>query len=355
MTFSRALTISLMTIFAFSMSSLKTYAAPTIASVSGTVSQGQTLTVSGSGFGTKSPVAPLIWADFATNINPSTLGQKTSWDSVENLVFSSSLPAGAGTTKGVVGTWNSTLSQRAFDFYINKSANYTRTYSYSKTYMTNTSSGNMKFWRLWPSTLYNDFVASTSNGGICLNEVDTSNPSRYQGVSFSPNTWYTHEFMWQYSGGTGLPSNGGASGIWDYKQNGVTKQHLENSNNDGGYGNTQNQLVIGPFTDSADLLPDGSMVYMTSIYVDDNYAHVIIGDQSTLAASTHREIQIPKTQWIDGQLQVQVNQGSFASGSTAYLYVVDASGNVSSGNKITFGGSTPSGPTAPNNLKVTVQ
>jgi hypothetical protein len=74
------------------------------------------------------------------------------------------------------------------------------------------------------------------------------------------------------------------------------------------------------------------------IYVDNTLARVEICDASTTkASSTHCEIQIPTTQWIDGQLQVVVNQGSFADNSTAYLYVIDASGNASNPSTITFG------------------
>ena len=319
------------------------FAAPVVSSSSGTFNNGATVTVSGTGFGIKSPATPVLWSDFATSISPSNLGQKTSWDGNDNMVYSTSLPSGTGTTNGVVGAWGTQTGTAAFDLQVNQS-NYSKVYNFTKMYLTNTSSPNMKFWRLWPTTLYNDFVASTSQGGICLNEVDTTNPSRYQAVSFSPNTWYTQEFMWQYSGGTGIPSNGGNTGIWDYKQNGLTMQHIENVNNNGGYGNTQNNLVDGVFTDSDDLLPNGSKVYMTSFYVDNTYARIMIGNASTLAASTQREIQIPQA-WSATQATVVVNQGSFANNSNAYLYVVDSTGAASNALAITFGsGSGGGGP-----------
>src|SRR5664279_3192345 len=37
------------------------HAGPVVSTVSGTLTHGQTVTVTGSGFGTKSPVAPLLW------------------------------------------------------------------------------------------------------------------------------------------------------------------------------------------------------------------------------------------------------------------------------------------------------
>ena len=42
---------------------------------------------------------------------------------------------------------------------------------------------------------------------------------------------------------------------------------------------------------------------------------------------------------IDKQIQITVNQGSFPDNSSAYLYVVDAGGNVSPGKQIKFGSS----------------
>jgi hypothetical protein len=82
------------------------------------------------------------------------------------------------------------------------------------------------------------------------------------------------------------------------------------------------------------------------IYVDTTLARVEICNASTKASSNHCEIQIPKTQWIDGTLQITVNQGSFATGTTAYLYVVDASGTASAGKPVTFGAGP--GQTVPN-------
>ncbi len=64
----------------------------------------------------------------------------------------------------------------------------------------------------------------------------------------------------------------------------------------------------------------------------------MIGNASTYASSTHFEMQ-PPTAWSDSSVTVTVNQGSFADGSTAYLYLIDANGNVSAGNQITFGSS----------------
>ena len=104
------------------------------------------------------------------------------------------------------------------------------------------------------------------------------------------------------------------------------------------------------------------------VYVDTTLARVEICNAQTKAASTHCEIQIPQNIWTDnGQpngatLQIKVNQGSFPDGSQQYLYVVDANGVPSDstsvsgtqGFPVTFssGSSDSVAPSAPSGLSV---
>ena len=88
------------------------------------------------------------------------------------------------------------------------------------------------------------------------------------------------------------------------------------------------------------------------IYVDVTRARVEIGDAATFGAFTHREAQIP-TAWSDGSVTFTVNQGSFADGSTAYLFVVDDTGAASAGRQIMFAGASDStAPAPPKTLRV---
>ena len=79
--------------------------------------------------------------------------------------------------------------------------------------------------------------------------------------------------------------------------------------------------------------------YQDDIYVDNTQSRVMIGNNINFNNCTHREIQIP-TAWSDTDIIVQFNQGSFADGAQAYLFVIDADGNASSGYPITIGGTT---------------
>jgi len=91
--------------------------------------------------------------------------------------------------------------------------------------------------------------------------------------------------------------------------------------------------------------------YWDELYVDRTRARVEIGDASTFGACSHREIQIP-TAWSNNSIAVKVNQGSFAVGNTAYLYVVDENGAVNStGYPITIQSGVPA-PSAPKGLRI---
>ena len=81
--------------------------APTI-SISATANHGDTVLISGSWFGSKSPAAPYFWAPLETSINPSPLGIHTSWDEISSMAYvSGEGPAGVGALKATNngGVW----------------------------------------------------------------------------------------------------------------------------------------------------------------------------------------------------------------------------------------------------------
>lgn len=87
------------------------------------------------------------------------------------------------------------------------------------------------------------------------------------------------------------------------------------------------QAVIGAGKDG-----DGGTDYYgyDDIYIDFTQARVEIADTDTWSSRTTSEIQIP-TAWGATEIQVTLNQGGFDSLSGKYLYVIDSSGNVSGG------------------------
>lgn len=91
--------------------------------------------------------------------------------------------------------------------------------------------------------------------------------------------------------------------------------------------------------------------WIDDVYISSSPARIEIGDNPNWNSCTHREIQIP-TAWSDGSATITVNQGSFTNG-TAYLFVVDESGEASQGYPITFNGNYNTiAPSSPSGLSI---
>ncbi|MCP4747058.1 MAG: hypothetical protein GY874_13110 [Desulfobacteraceae bacterium] len=96
--------------------------------------------------------------------------------------------------------------------------------------------------------------------------------------------------------------------------------------------------------------------YWDEIYVDTSRARVEIGNNANWNSCTHREIQIP-TAWSSNSISIKVNQGIFETGEKAYIFVVNDNGEVSStGRKVVFrSGQTGGGDTSSKNVPATSQ
>jgi hypothetical protein len=76
--------------------------------------------------------------------------------------------------------------------------------------------------------------------------------------------------------------------------------------------------------------------YFADIYFDTTPQRVMICTGSTWASRGKCEVQIPSA-WSPTETTVTVNQGGFPNYTTAYLYIVDASGNANDiGNRLKF-------------------
>lgn len=340
------------------------YATPAVTSVTGTVTHQGTVTVNGSGFGTKSPVAPAFWDNMSlysgyTNGQCIPASGYSSCDATNPYGWahgggSSKLPYYRTTSRG---KWASHYS------------NY------------------------WDSDIAND-------------EVDLDGGSQVTGVSTSHYmyaTWWVYPYsnpgtgssnkwcrMLSSPGSWGVPGNGtvilepGSAGsniqVYDFT-NGflLTNYNMPSAttaawnrieliaDGTGSYNPritvAMNNTWAGPYNSSpaaswyittlgglgADFSNgEGVVLDWGEIYADNTPARVEICNASTKPTSTHCEIQIPTTTWNANQLQITVNQGSFADSSSAYLYVADSTGTFNnSGYAVTFesGGGDTTAPT----------
>lgn len=95
--------------------------------------------------------------------------------------------------------------------------------------------------------------------------------------------------------------------------------------------------------------------YFDDIYIDKDWARVVVGNNEKYDLCTVREIQIPH-HWSDSAVGITVNQGSFETDDKVYLWVIDSDGNVSDykpledgaqGYPVTIGGEGATDTTAP--------
>jgi hypothetical protein len=314
------------------------FAALTITSVNNgntTISNGQSIPILGNGFGTKSSAGPKLW------------------DTVDNQPAYSKLASGATIPTGSGYPWqNNSSGDNNIKLNTTECRNggkcYKATSSVHETLDDlNIGPGTGQIYVSWWWKTANDVSGTTHSSKF----LRLSNSSDITNKTFS----WTQREDYNYETGLGgyCPEHYGGDwpGVlnqWNFMEVWIDSSTMKYSVRVNGAPYADNVTwTCTPFIydylwkigfDGGGTSPPAITSWMDDIYVDTSFARVMIGNASTYAASTHFEMQ-PPVSWSASQVQITVNQGSFAANSTAYLYVVDSTGAVSSGQKITFGNS----------------
>lgn len=359
-------------------------AVPAVNGVQGEFETGSTVTVTGSGFGAKAAAAPLVFDDFESGAVGSLvagkaprirgIGSSWVWDdytsATERPLYSNQRARTNSTRSAqmhfVGNTYNNSLeifyprTQSGDEvyftfwyFYDRSSTNYSRNHKPWIVYGNNGGYYPAAYdgWgnpAVGDGTLRNSVQDSGSTGATLWGGPDMSTVG---------GKWIRLEgYLKQSSPGT--PN--GAFQIWSHDPNAGALIKLIQNNT--GYitrssNNYWQQWHFGSYHDNTPTAAEAN-IYIDDIYFDNTRARVEIGDAATWDACKHREVQAASS-WATNSIQVRFNKGSFAAGSRAYMYVVDASGAVnSSGVPITIGSSggtaapTSAPPAAPSGLKV---
>lgn len=343
----KSLTIGLVLIL---WTSLQAYAQPVITSVSGNATHGSTITITGSGFGTKNPVKPLIWADFEDGtlsanssfsrvaLAPpnSCMSISTSGQELHSSYSSAAQPNKSGVGK-CAGNLNVDVDTPSVYYYVFVR----RKYDHANWWNLN-GVGNYKFF--WPAQVPGGSgrqiiincwgsnpqcetrIGVQGGSGSSGDPLRRTNYGCYGGtencstVQPPVQVWGREEYILK-DGDVNV-----ANGTWQFILSGVT--HLDRR---GDYLTRKDSTLFGTIYIhnfwTNDPPPLDAYALMDDFYVDTTWSRVMIGDQNTFSASTRREIQLPET-WSDTSITIQVNAGSFSSLGGAYLYVVDANGQV---------------------------
>jgi len=151
--------------------------------------------------------------------------------------------------------------------------------------------------------------------------------------------WQTEEFFVKPE-----TTIGAYNGIMGYRLN--NNQHRSWAENrkmfDSNYNWPLNRIFIDNFSDrnSTGLAKPGDYIWIDSVYMDNTWARVIIGDSAVYDNCSKKiEIQYPLT-WSTGNVSVRFNPGTFSQNESAWLYVFDANNNISNSIKLTVGGNS---------------
>jgi hypothetical protein len=341
-------------------------AVPSVTGYSGTMSNGESITISGSAFGSNGPTVILFddfelgtnggnlsdqvrnaqvgtWRDVSSTINPyyptySNLNKKSG-----SLALRQNWGSGGDNQEGqrwAAPTFSSSFSKIYFSFW-----------TYLPVGQNVPSGGIGANWKVWWLTtddyFQNDYASEIitdppTETSICYVDGSASRACwGYDSFTFTKGRWLRWEayligsttssgavYLWHTDSGNARHLTGSATG----------DNTLDNGTTGWGY------LHFPGFG----RYDTNSNTYYDDIYVavgDGALARVEIGDNATYTSCTNLAVITP-TSWSDTSITATVRGGSFTTG-TAYLFVIDSSGAASSGYEVTIGGSgTPSVPTA---------
>lgn len=312
----------------------------TVSGVTGTFQHGQSLTISGSSFGSKATAAPVKFDNFESG----TVGQNLSgWD-----LYS----AGDGQEPKYSATrYRGVGSQSARSDFTNN--NYNSSFGFEERVMTTTVfldawmyydavspySRNFKLWRsyYWSSTTPNFYLNYycvdqgshySQDGGGTWDIWPDSDSADIGGGWHHFQTYYVQS------------SAGGTNGVVKLWLDGVELVNATGVNSRGAGENAWDTFWVGNYLGHDAAAPCGTYgdanVYWDDVYIDTTQSRAEIGNASIYTNATHREIQIPSA-WSTGSITITVNRGSFGASDSVYLFIVDSDGSVSDGYPITFG------------------
>jgi len=365
-------------------------AAPVISGISGTIMHGSTVTVSGSGFGIKAQAAPIAWDNLESGVcdNIATVG---SWTATGTLGINDNHNRNQFSNfnafrnfDGDISPWGAVNDEAAFRGGTDSRTWYVQYWFYLDSDFEfdgniNNSLGNIKILRMWSTSSASDNFYVQA---LCRYDTNAVVALVNQGTDWSPvvggYTWVDevmgydkpayvdnsyfgwkhyendistgvwHLFQFEYSDSDISTPNG----VFRWWFNGkliVDKTNVLTRNTT--YTSFKRPRIVGFYDSHHATNNDGSNhFYIDDAYIDNTFARVEICSNALWSDKGQSEIQIPVS-WSASSIAVNINQGSLADGSTAYLYVIDSAGVSNAvGYPITFGGSllghddTPSPP-----------
>ncbi|MBK9303631.1 MAG: hypothetical protein IPM94_07035 [bacterium] len=339
-------------------------ATPHITSVTGTVEQGGSIVINGSDFGTKSSGAPLLYDtidniaayDQFNLINGSTVPVRSDGNCAD-CPWDTRIPTTWGNAPKYFSKADSTrvpgrplykVSKKGYfrgpDPFADLDENsevYVSWWCWSN-HLLYSGTGGAVFNKLMrytagnSSTEWEEQIEVESQNSYLTKDNCGQTGWDWMGSypEFSANTWNHIELY--IRGGGNLAAGTGSVRVF------VNGRQISSSNTlYSCYGMLDHIYVWGSDPHVSNYYPANSKILFGELYLDTTLTRVVASSSANYqwnnAANTAWEIQ-PTTAWRDDQVQVDFNQGNFAPGSTVYLYVINAAGEISPGVSVTVGG-----------------
>lgn len=311
---------------------------------SSTIASGQTLTISGSGFGTKSQAAPIYWTTF----DDGTAGERidsydSGWTQRPEAGAWSYLSV-AGARRGGLGLENlgskSGFNEASYHFpasaeiYVNywfwvDSGGSVRVLKMPRLTSSTAAGGGGEYNGAGNTQMDGKYV--TASGGSadinyndgCTNDLDADGGNAGPGwITIPRGRWFNVQFFRRNSSPPGS-SNGTVIASLDDNYRHLSDTMVTRCSSWSGLHDTVWFNLGGSDVVNTD-------IYADDVYIDNTQARVEIGNASSYWSATHREIQIPSS-WGDGSVVVTCNTGTFSNADNVWIFVVDSDGNISSG------------------------
>jgi hypothetical protein len=320
--------------------------------VSSVVVDGDTVTIEGSGFGTKETVAPTIFdncesgviTDKWTEIYPYLAGASYNMQYRTGTYRNVTQPH-SNSTKFAVGghdpdgyalsNWDNRKGPNVilgkFTGYSDKIfASY---YMHIDPLWSATQNDNFKLWRF----VKDSFIESVAGGFYTqyVNDINFTTNDGVYSVNFFGSPYYSEVIITDprtnwikveielYNNATNGTLKLWEDGVLKIDFTGDTKTTGDRESNSFAFGSYYRKT-------SEDDSDENAFRYFDDLYVDTFWQRVVVGDNIIYADCTNREIQIP-TAWSSTDITATYNQGSFANDDPMYLFVIDSEGNVSDG------------------------
>ncbi|HED34703.1 MAG TPA: hypothetical protein ENJ08_10905, partial [Gammaproteobacteria bacterium] len=312
-----------------------------ITSTGGTLARGKTFTINGSGFGTKSPAAPLAWETFDNGVNNTRLSTDPNWPAYRQggARYSNVSPHSGGLSAYNRVEYDSTSSAASSPFgfatnnyFFPKSDEIYYSYVYRQE-GTSVGPAVQKLGRINSTgNLYNGLgVLALSDSYVLYqpgNNIEYPSDDNGSGRFFDTallgrNTWTRHQLYGKLS----QPA-GAKNGLVWVSVGESLKTFANVVTRDQGETFQYDSVILGLMFANTNW-ETGAVhdMYIDDVYIDNTLARVELCEGSTWATRGVCNPQ-PPTKWSNSSVQVTVNPGEWSAGTIAYLYVVNADGDA---------------------------